>query len=87
MGAIHLKTERKQLIEQERDLNILKAIKTLLQKTNLDPILREKLTSRALQSEEDILSSKVFSKDEVIQQTNRITGKGNWFIRARHLKA
>ena len=75
MGAIHLKTERKQLIEQERDLNILKAIKTLLQKTNLDPILREKLTSRALQSEEDIFSSKVFSKDEVIQQTNRITGK------------
>jgi len=75
MGAIHLKTERKQLIEQERDLNILKAIKNLLQKTNLDPILREKLTSRALQSEEDILFSKVFSKDEVIHQTNRITGK------------
>ena len=75
MSAITIKTELIKLIEREKDLNILKAIKALLKKTTLDSVLREKLTNRALQSEVDIKNGRVLTKSEVIQQTNRIIKK------------
>ncbi len=75
MKAINLKSELIHLIEEEQDESILKAIKTLLQKAGFDPILKEKLTSRALQSEKEIISGKVLSKAEVIRQTDKIKGK------------
>jgi len=75
MKAINLKSELIQLIEEEKDESILKAIKTLLQKTGLDATLKEKLTNRALQSEKEIISGKLLSKAEVIRQTDKIRGK------------
>ena len=75
MRAINLKSELIQLIEEEKDESILKAIKTLLQKTGLDATLKEKLTNRALQSEKEIASGKLLSKEEVIRQTDKIRGK------------
>ena len=75
MKAINLKSELIQLIEEERDESILKAIKTLLQKTGLDATLKEKLTNRALQSEKEILSGKLLSKADIIRQTDKIRGK------------
>ncbi len=75
MKAINLKSELIQLIEEERDESILKAIKTLLQKTGLDSTLKEKLTNRALQSEKEIISGKLLSKADVIRQTDKIRGK------------
>ena len=54
MEPIDIKEELRTLIEKENDLHILEAIKTLLVKSSLDPILKEKLTSRALKAEEDI---------------------------------
>jgi predicted transposase YdaD len=71
MGASEIKTELQQLIEQETDMSILHAIHTILLKTGLNPKLKEKLTIRALKSEEDIKANRVFSKEEVIQRTNR----------------
>jgi len=59
MRAINLKTEVKQLIEEEQDESILKAIRTLLQKVGLNATLKEKLTSRALQSEIEIKSGRL----------------------------
>lgn len=78
MGAINLKSELIQLIEEERDENILKAIKTLLQKTGLNATLKEKLTNRALQSEKEIASGKLLSKEDIIRQTDKSLEKGTY---------
>ncbi len=71
MSTLEIKTELQQMIERETDVSILQAIRKILLKTGLDPILKEKLTTRALKSEEDIKAGRVFSKEEVIQRTNR----------------
>jgi hypothetical protein len=71
MSTIELKTELQRMIEQETDVNVLKAIRTILQKTSLNPVLKEKLTSRALKSEADIQAGRLFSKEDVIKRTNR----------------
>ncbi len=71
MSAIEIKNELRQMIENERDLSILEAIRIILQKTSLDPILKDKLTSRALKSESDIDSGFLFSKDDVRSRTQR----------------
>ena len=75
MSAVAIKTELKELIEQERDLSILKAIKALLKKTTLDAILREKLTQRAIRSEEDIKKGKVLTRAEIIKKTDKLIKK------------
>ena len=43
MGVAELKRELQKMIEQENDINILKALRTILEKTRLDPVLKEKL--------------------------------------------
>ncbi len=65
MSAIAIKTELKELIEREMDLSI--AIKALLKKTTLDTVLREKLTHRAMRSEEDIKEGRVLNRAEIIR--------------------
>ncbi len=72
MSAIAIKTELKELIEREMDLSILKAIKALLKKTTLDTVLREKLTHRAMRSEEDIKEGRVLNRAEIIRQTDKL---------------
>ncbi|HLZ16959.1 MAG TPA: hypothetical protein VKQ08_07960 [Cyclobacteriaceae bacterium] len=69
MSTIEIKTELQQMIEQEKDMGILEAIRTILQKTRLNPMLKEKLTERALKSEKDITEGRLLSKDEIIQRT------------------
>jgi hypothetical protein len=71
MGANEIKTELWQLIEHETDMSVLQAIHTILLKTGLNPKLKEKLTLRALKSEEDIKANRVFSKQDVVRRTNR----------------
>ena len=71
MSAIEIKTELRQMIEQENDVSVLEAILTILQKTSLNPMLKEKLTTRAMKSEKDIVAGKLFSKEEVAQHTHR----------------
>jgi hypothetical protein len=65
MKATDIKQELKLLIEKEKDLHILEAIKTLLVKSSLDPILKEKLTSRALKAEEDVKAGRVYTRKEL----------------------
>ena len=69
MSTIEIKSELQQMIEQEKDMGILEAIRTILQKTRLNPMLKEKLTERALKSEKDITEGRLLSKDEIIQRT------------------
>ncbi len=71
MSTVEIKAELQQMIEREKDLRVLEAIRTILQKTSLNPVLKEKLTTRALQSEDDIVSGQLLNKDEVIRQTQR----------------
>jgi hypothetical protein len=67
---MEIKTELQRMIEQETDISVLEAIRTILQKTSLNPILKEKLTSRALKSEEDIRAGRVFGKEEVTKRVS-----------------
>lgn len=64
MKTRDIKGELITLIEREKDLHILEAIKTLLVKSSMDPVLKEKLTSRALNAEEDIQSGRVYTREE-----------------------
>ena len=70
-----IKTELKKLIDEQDDLNVLQAIRTLLQKAGMDSTLREKLTTRALKSEQDIKAGHVFSRKAVVKRTNQLPGK------------
>jgi hypothetical protein len=71
MEAVKIKEELHAMINQESDVKILEAILAILQKTTLDPILRQKLTNRALKSEESISQGKVISLTEVKLRTQR----------------
>ena len=71
MTTARIKTELQQMIEHETDMTVLQAIHTILQKTSLNPVLKEKLTARALRSEEEIKGGHVLGKDEVIRRTTR----------------
>ncbi|MEX2512506.1 MAG: hypothetical protein WD398_06345 [Cyclobacteriaceae bacterium] len=64
MGALDIKKELRTLIDKENDLHVLEVVKTLLVKSSLDPILKEKLTSRALKAEEDINAGRVYTREE-----------------------
>lgn len=68
---MEIRAELQQMIEHETDVSVLLAIRTILLKTGLNPVLKEKLTARALRSEDDIKAGRVYSKEEVIQRTNR----------------
>jgi len=72
--ATDIKQELKTLIEKEKDLHVLEAIKTLLVKSSLDPTLKEKLTSRALKAEEDIQAGKVYTRKELEKKLDQGLG-------------
>ena len=71
MSTLQLKAELQQMIEQEFDLEILNAVRLILQKERNDPILQQKLTIRALKSEADIKAGRVFTVEEVLKRTQR----------------
>jgi hypothetical protein len=70
MSTLDLRTEISRLLEQERDISILEAIRALLRKTTLDPILKDKLTARALQAESEIKSGQGHSREELEGDTD-----------------
>ena len=70
MKAEDIKTELRELIEKETDSSILEAIKTLLKKSSLNLILKEKLTFRALKAEQDISSGQVMDRKELETKLN-----------------
>ena len=52
------------------DVDILQAIRTLLQKTHIDPVWQDKLTRRAQQAEQDIQAGRFYSREQVVERTN-----------------
>lgn len=69
MATSAIKSQLYKLIEEEHDMSLLKAIKTLLSKNALNPELKEKLTERALISEENIKNAKVYTLEQVKRKT------------------
>lgn len=74
MSTADIKVELQKLIEQENDLYVLEAIKTLLKKISQDPILKQKLTSRALASEKDIKEENVWNRQEIAKKIHERLG-------------
>jgi len=70
-----IKAELQALIEKETDNGKLEAIRTLLKKSSLDPILKQKLTSRALKAEDDITAGRVMDRQELEKRLNHRPGK------------
>lgn len=62
--------EIKRLLDEQSDLGLLDEVLQLLKPVS-NPILREKLTSRALRSEEDIKHGRVYTVEEVRKNTQR----------------
>lgn len=74
MKTEDIKTELRELIEKETDSSILEAIKTLLKKSSLNPVLKQKLTSRALKANEDIAAGRVMDRKELELKLNGRSG-------------
>ncbi|MBI9036772.1 MAG: hypothetical protein JEY97_01445 [Bacteroidales bacterium] len=72
MDTIAIKSQLQKMIDEQDDINVLRAIYTLLQKTSLNSVLITKLTNRAKKAEEDIAEGRIFTKEEIIRRTNRI---------------
>lgn len=73
MTTIDLRLEIGRLLDREQDVSVLEAIRDLLRKTTLDPVLREKLTARALKAEEDIKTGKGHSRQDLEHDTDHLT--------------
>ena len=71
MTTFQIKAELHKMIDKETDVKILQEIKSIFQKTNLDQILKEKLTSRALKSEKAIKEGRVLTIDQVKNRTGK----------------
>lgn len=72
MTTIQLREELIRLAQQEGNPDLLSLAVRLLSAGNQEGVLRAKLTARAIQSNEDILSGKVMSKEELIRATTQI---------------
>ena len=70
MNTAEIREELRNLIDQENDYSILEAIKTLLKKSSLDPVLKDKLISRAMKSEADIAEVRVMDRQEFEEKLN-----------------
>ena len=70
MGDTNIKIELQELLAKENDLNVLEAIRSILIRTNLDPVLKAKLSLRALNAEQNIQEEKVFNRKDVEQRIN-----------------
>jgi hypothetical protein len=68
MNAIDIKAELKKLIENENDITILESLRVLLKRSSLDSALKDKLSTRALESEDDIKNGRYMSKSELLSK-------------------
>lgn len=69
-----IKTELKDLIDQETNLSLLEAVKALFTQEDFDPCVEKEMISRALKSEQDIKEGKVYTIDEAEARLNKRLG-------------
>ena len=75
MDTLAIKEELKQRIDLEDDPVVLDAIKDLLNHPPIDPVLQAKLVSRALKAEEDYKTGRTYSREQVVERTNKFLNK------------
>lgn len=68
MTTLALKNEILKKLKLTNDESMLDIINKLLDKTALDPKLKKKLTQRALNSEEDIIEGRTFTRKEALKK-------------------
>ncbi len=72
---IQQKQELVRMIESVNDPEILLAIKNLLNESNFTDYDKNRLIEGALKSEEDYKAGRIFTREQVIERTNRILHK------------
>jgi hypothetical protein len=72
---IQQKQELVRMIESVNDPEILLAIKNLLNESNITDYDKNRLIEGALKSEEDYKAGRIFTREQVIERTNRILHK------------
>lgn len=65
MVAVQLKEELKFLIEQEQNTSVLNALLTLLKRQDAQEVLKQKLTSRAQRSNEQIARREFLTREDL----------------------
>ena len=77
MSTLEMKQELVMLIQVEENLSVLEAIHELLthKEEEVDPLLQEKMISRALKAEEDIKAGRVYSSEEFKSKVNEHIAK------------
>ncbi len=71
MKAADIKTELKDLIDQETNLNLLETVKAMFTQGDFDPLVEKEMISRALESEQDIKEGRVYTIDEAEAKLNK----------------
>lgn len=74
MKAADIKSELKNLIDQETNLSVLETIKALFTQRDFDPSIEKEMISRALESEQDIKEGKVYNVDEAETKLDKRLG-------------
>jgi hypothetical protein len=69
------KKELVKLIESVNNPEILEAIKNLLSDSERDLMIKQRMVFGALQSEADFKAGRVYTREQVIERTNRILNK------------
>ena len=65
MTVQQLRSQLSDLIQGENNVEILQAMVLLLQRPRVDPVLKEKLSARAMAAEEDIKHGRVHDRAAV----------------------
>ncbi|MFZ5552140.1 MAG: hypothetical protein ACOZCO_03415 [Bacteroidota bacterium] len=71
MTTIALKKQIRKKLDKALDEEILEIIDKLLDKAALNPVLKYKLSNRALKSEENIKDGNVYSKTGALKKIKR----------------
>lgn len=69
------KQELVRMIESVNDPEILLAIKNLLNETLISEEYKNRIIEGALKSEEDYKAGRVYTREQVVERTNRILNK------------
>lgn len=69
------KQELVRMIESVNNPEILDAVKNLLSDRERDLKIKQKMVFGALRSEEDFKAGRVYTREQVIEKTNRILDK------------
>jgi hypothetical protein len=69
------KQELVRMIELVNDPEILDSIKNLLNEIEREALIKDRMIFGALRSEEDFKAGRIYTREEVVERTNRLFNK------------